>query len=654
MNLKKIKAMPFAAFKEESRVRWKVTVKEPVVDGERLLVVDFLENESCTAYKRDTPSFRIVCGKKSGEVKGITHEGKVSDGVLQFLYGYSGDYVLISEREEKALDRFMGKDGKETGNHQIGNLAGWVFQTKKEMKKRERQKRGELMDEDYRLCPEALPDGLIDYIRREVLPTDNTLIYKKGNVRGTCFQCGRQVRASSKRFLQGMRVNCPDCGAEVFCTLEGSSIFQADYVENIVAVQKGSDGKTVFFRQWLLHRDPTAQWERIEDFLHETVRYAIRGKKTAKWQKEGKDHYFMHSERYNLKEWTRWGDNRIYDGSHFFYTGGAEEALQGTVMQYADLEGYLEDHFRRGKNTIYFLEYHAKYPVMEFLWKAGYRRLAHERICGMTKENRNAIRWQRENLKDCFKFPLRLLKLKNPEDWSMDDIETLNNIWAERGNGLTEKEVIAIFQSGIDVKMIRRALPHAGAIKILNYIEKQAVESCLVRAEAMVYRDYLQECEKLQLDLSNKEILFPKDLRAAHNRTMEQIKFEQNKADQEKFKKAVEGLEKFAWKNGNFIIRPAKAQEELQYEGTALHHCVGGYIQRMAKGETAIFFIRMASDPDKPFYTLELKKKKVIQCRTSNNKSYELDQGVKAFVDMWIEKVVSKGGIKKKSKEDAA
>lgn len=42
MNLKKIQAMPFAPFHEESGVRWRVTVKEPVVDGERLLVVDFL------------------------------------------------------------------------------------------------------------------------------------------------------------------------------------------------------------------------------------------------------------------------------------------------------------------------------------------------------------------------------------------------------------------------------------------------------------------------------------------------------------------------------------------------------------------------------------------------------------------------------------
>lgn len=33
MNLKKIQAMPFAPFHEESKVRWKVTVKEPVVVG---------------------------------------------------------------------------------------------------------------------------------------------------------------------------------------------------------------------------------------------------------------------------------------------------------------------------------------------------------------------------------------------------------------------------------------------------------------------------------------------------------------------------------------------------------------------------------------------------------------------------------------------
>ena len=662
MNLKKIQAMPFAPFHEESKVRWKVTVKEPVVDGERLLVVDFLENLSCTAYRRDMPSFRIVCAKKSKEVKGINHEGRIQQKVLNCfstpMWWYN-EYVLISPREEEALRRFL--KAEKTENHQMDNLCKWIKQTRQEMKKRSMEKRGELMDEDYRLCPEALPEGLIDYIRREVLPEDRVIIYKRGNVNGICTVCGTQVRAMGRRFTQSTRVNCPNCGARVSCVLEDGCAFAANYIENIVAVQKGTDGETVFFRQWLLHRDNSARWEHIEDFLQETVRYAIRGNKTAKWQKQGKESYYMRTERYELDEWTRWQDNRIYDGSYFFYPTGIEEALSGTAMQYADLEGYLEER-GHNKNPIYFLEYHARYPVIEFLWKAGYRNIVHNRIFGMDRENRNAILWERKKLKECFKFPLRILKLMPPEEWSLNDIQRVNDLWEKYGGKVTDTEIRLVLQSKVDIQLWSRATTYANAGRILKYIKNQTDKrkeknpdkrSISQNDTAQAYRDYLQECEQLHLDLHDKEILFPKDLTAAHNRTMEQVKFEKNKADQEKFQKAVEKLEKFAWGEGEFFIRPAREQMELTAEGKALHHCVGGYIKRMAEGETAIFFLRKVSEPDKPFYTLELQKKRVIQCRTEHNASYDRNPDVKNFVDMWMEKVVKKGG-NKKAKEAAA
>lgn len=662
MKLKKIQEMPFAPFCEESKVRWKVTVKEPVVDGERLLVVDFLENLSCTAYRRDMPSFRIVCAKKSKEVKGINHEGRIQQKVLNCfstpMWWYN-EYVLISPREEEALRRFL--KAEKTENHQMDNLCKWIKQTRQEMKKRSMEKRGELMDEDYRLCPEALPEGLIDYIRREVLPEDRVIIYKKGNVQGTCSVCGREVHVMGRRFVQNTRVNCPNCGTRVSCVLENGCVFASNYIENIVAVQKGTDGETVFFRQWLLHRDNSARWEHIEDFLQETVRYAIRGNKTAKWQKQGKESYYMRTERYELDEWTRWQDNRIYDGSYFFYTGGIEEALSGTAMQYADLEGYLEEK-GHNRNPIYFLEYHAKYPVIEFLWKAGYRNIVHNRIFGMDRENRNAILWERKKLKECFKFPLRILKLMPPEEWSLNDIQRVNDLWEKYGGKVTDTEIRLVLQSKVDIQLWSRATAYASVGKILKYIQKQTEKrkeenpdrrNVSKDESARIYRDYLQECEQLHLDLHDKEILFPKDLTAAHNRTMEQVKFERNKADQEKFQKAVEKLEKFAWSEGEFFIRPAREQMELTAEGKALHHCVGGYIKRMAEGETAIFFLRKVSEPDKPFYTLELQKKRVIQCRTEHNASYDRNTDVKNFVDMWMEKIVKSGG-KKKAKEAAA
>lgn len=657
MNLKKIRAMPFAPFRRESMERWRVTVKEPVVDGERMLVVDFLENTACVSYKRETPSFRIVCGKKSGEVKGITHEGKVQQKVLDSFRRFTGEYAMISPREEEALRRFL--KAEKTGNHQLDNLCKWVEQTRQEMKKRSMEERGELMDEDYRLCPEALPGGMIDYIRREVLPKDRVIIYKKGNVQGTCSVCGRKVHARGRRFVQGTRVNCPNCGTGVSCVLENGSVFASNYIENIVAVQKGTDGETVFFRQWLLHRDNSARWEHIEDFLQETVRYAIRRNKTAKWQKQGKESYYMRTERYELDEWTRWQDNRIYDGSYFFYTGGIEEALSGTAMQYADLEGYLEEGGYR--NAIYFLEYHAKYPVIEFLWKTGYRNIVHNRIFGMDRENRNAILWEREKLKECFKFPLRILKLMPPEEWKLDDVKRANYLWKNYGERITDAEMRMALQSRTDVQSLTGAMPYAGIGKILKYIQKQTEKrkeekghttytpEGIIRA----YRDYLRECEQLHFDLHDREILFPKDLVAAHDRTMKQIAFEKNKADQEKFQKAVNKLEKFAWQKGGFLIRPAREQMELTAEGKALHHCVGGYIRDMAEEKTAIFFLRKANEPDKPFYTLELQKKRVIQCRTEHNASYDRNPDVKNFVDMWMEKIVKSGG-KKKAKEAAA
>ena len=661
MNLKKIQAMPFAPFCEESGVRWKVTVKEPVVDGERLLVVDFLENTACNVYARNTPSFRIVCAKKSKEVRGINHEGRIQQKVLDCFSGsmWWNGYVLISPREEKLLQRFL--KSTETGNHQLDNLWKWVIQTREYMKTKGRKERGELMDEDYRLCPEALPEGMIDYIRREVLPKDRVIIYKKGNVNGICTVCGTQVRAMGRRFTQSAYATCPNCGARVSCVLEDGCAFAANYIENIVAAQKGTDGETVFFRQWLLHRDNSARWEHIEDFLQETVRYAIRGNKTAKWQKQGKDSYYMRTERYELDEWTRWQDNRIYDGSYFFYPGGIEEALSGTAMQYADLEGYLEER-GHNRNPIYFLEYHAKYPVIEFLWKAGYRNIVHNRIFGMDRENRNAILWERKKLKECFKFPLRILKLMPPEEWSLNDIQRVNDLWERYGGKITDTEIQLVLQSKVDIQLWSGATPYANAGRILKYIKNQTDKREEKNPDrriisqndtARVYRDYLQECEQLRIDLQDKEILFPKDLTAAHNRTMEQVKFEKNKADQEKFQKAVEKLEKFAWSEGEFFIRPAREQMELTAEGKALHHCVGGYIRRMAEGETAIFFLRKVSEPDKPFYTLELQKKRVIQCRTEHNASYDRNPDVKNFVDMWMEKVVKKGG-KKKAKEAAA
>lgn len=505
-------------------------------------------------------------------------------------------------------------------------------------------------DEALALCPDEYPEGLIPWIRREIIDKDNTLVYKRGNVRGLCYTCGRKVISSGERFKQNHYATCPDCGSHVICVLETGSSWKADYVDNIAAAQMGEDGKTIFIRQWHVRRDPEARYAQVEHWLQEIVRYAIRGESIAKWQKEIKESWYMQVRRYPIDRWKRVNNySRIYDGGYTFYMPSIAPAVAGTPLQYKAIERYAAEV--RNPNVIRYMIDAARYPVLEFFVKNGYTGVMCQRcqIGGAGKEGMNAIRWQRKKLQECFHFPLRLLKLKEPATWRLGDFKKLNDLWECHLRGaLEERDIGRLINTETDFKCILAAAQYAPVAKILKYLEVQQ-QARRYRVEAD-YRDYLAECRQLGLDLSDKQVLFPRDLMEAHQRTTAQISFEKNKADQEKFIKAVEALAKYAWQKNGFIIRAAHSQEELRDEGAALHHCVGGYAKRMADGETAIFFIRRAEEPDAPYYTLELRNKRVIQCRTDHNKSYEQDPAVKAFVDQWLKDVVARGGVKKKKK----
>jgi len=55
------------------------------------------------------------------------------------------------------------------------------------------------------------------------------------------------------------------------------------------------------------------------------------------------------------------------------------------------------------------------------------------------------------------------------------------------------------------------------------------------------------------------------------------------------------------------------------------------------KGETAIFFVRKLEEPDKPYYTLEWKDHKVVQCRGFHN--CDMTPEVKAFTEIFGEQM---------------
>ena len=632
-----------------------VSFSWPVIDHERLLVATFVRNRNKRTYYRETgPDFRLICSKRNRRAR-ILFQGaraakrqKLRDALWEIHAHADTCYPEISEKDERALGRWLGIGPEKSHNHLIPQLSDWVSNAVDEEARQEKVAKGEIMNEDVKLCPEELPEGLVEYIRNTVLPQDDVLLYKKGNARGTCFLCREKVKAHpGVRFRSSEYVTCPNCGRRVYALLETSDRFWVDYVENIATIQLGRDGTTLFVRQWHLNRDFTARWNDIPGQLEEVARYAIRGNHAGKWQSEAKENWYMKTTRYKLKEWTRVRDvAAVYDGGCYIYIPeNWREILARTSLRYCDLEDYRRSvaETRNTPYTIRLLTDWARYPVLEKFWKAGYTTIAHEKLRGFYKQHRYAINWKRDSIAGAIKFPKRLLKMWMPEEWNMDRMQKVADIWKLVAAGkVKESEIPDLANSTLNFKEIEPAFGHASVRKILKYAGANQFHT---------YRDYLNDCVKLKWDLDDPQILFPRDLDAAHQRSLEQVKYDKTKIFEEKYQATRQKALWQEWEQGGLLIRWPETGEEIIREGMVLHHCVGGYVNRAAEGKTTILLIRKKDQPHTPFYTLEWNGNMVVQCKSLHNKDFRQDPEVAGFVDAWTEHIRR---LKKNRKKEKA
>lgn len=657
---------------EHSTQPWEMHVNMPVADGERVLLLTCIRNPNYTRYSwscHEKPTdFRLLVSKKHGDYRIIDRAGKVSTGSERIWGGRNTESEIlgmgIRPEEEERIRRFIGEKGeRRTRNHQVNNLWDYAVELREAKREERKRSRGEIMVEEVYECPEELPEGFVQYVKREIVDKDNTLIYKKGGKRGLCYQCGARVKLEpgSKRFRNYQYTKCPNCGSECIAILEGGQAWLADNVCETAAFQKKDDG-TLFIRIFRIRRDPEGEYKDLRSYLWEFERYAIRGKYTRRWTRERRKNTGWGSlstvEIIPLDFWET--NNQGYINIDRVFSGNMPEVLEGTSLQYVCMKDYIT---KRRYNPPYYAICAARYPVMEFLYKRGYTKLIEQRVGSMQKRYAKTICWTGESLKSCFKFPVRWLQVLPAKEWDMEMIERCNQLY-ERNPSAGNGEIL--INAKYDTNPLQDYKRYAGIEKMVSYLVKQCkeaekpkrgYETDPVSREIRTYRDYLQECIELKLDLKDKNILFPPSLERAHERTMAQVTYEKNKEEIEAFKAQVEKLMPLSWsdKKRQLSIRPAASHEELKKEGAALNHCVAGYAPRMARGTTAIFLIRRLEEPDKPYYTLELQDKRVVQCRTRSNLSYTQNPEVEAFVNEWMKiKVDKTGKFKKKSEAGTA
>ena len=108
----------------------------------------------------------------------------------------------------------------------------------------------------------------------------------------------------------------------------------------------------------------------------------------------------------------------------------------------------------------------------------------------------------------------------------------------------------------------------------------------------------------------------------------------------EKFEKMQdERKAKYEYEEDDFCVRIPKELMEIKTEGMMLSHCVGGYTDRHALGETNILFLRKRSEENVPFYTIEIKNNRVVQIHGSHNKWLGNDPKAVPFMYRYLTKL---------------
>ena len=119
------------------------------------------------------------------------------------------------------------------------------------------------------------------------------------------------------------------------------------------------------------------------------------------------------------------------------------------------------------------------------------------------------------------------------------------------------------------------------------------------------------------------ELLFPKDLRIAHDEMILRVVEKEDPEINERMRKRFEEIRVLEYKSEELglFIRPCATHSEIIKEGKLLKHCVARYADDHSRGKTTIFFIRKISEPEIPYFTLEYRNGGIVQNRGHKNGS---------------------------------
>lgn len=559
-------------------------------------------------------------------------------------------FAFYSKSDENRVIEYCRRHSKWCGSDDGYDAISHLQTDIRDEEARKRQRKRERQIHSRMKTLHALPRNLNDWIRRKAVPAYFFYDYKRGAkiVKGICSACGSEVEIPGAKH-NGSGV-CPCCHREFVVKSNAKRGRLIDRTTTSV-IQKVSENEIVIRIMKTWSTWPKGEPQNLQTY--EETRIFV------KLQEDGKPVSEAYHDSCESSGITPWKAGYppvmfLYQNNFNSETGGTlfcpnlTKELAGTPWQFCPIQLFYESISANMEVLPFLIEY-LLHPKLEHLVKVGFIRLVADIVYRRGWDlNLDETQNRTHRILGVPAEDIPFLRGLDP------DTTVLNTFKQYCRRNLADRQSLLLWQRKNAVNQdVLPVLDFVTPHKMMRYLDRQYSSMMQKAAEdegnryhdmqdvLREYRDYLEMCKKEGYDLHNSFVLFPANLQDAHDKVARRIKIKANAKKRREFKEAYQRIvsQPDFTIDGMKIVYPS-SPDEIVAEGHALHHCVGSYVDRVAKHECIILFLRRCDEESKPFYTIEVRNKKITQARGMRNS--DVTPEVKRFLSKWEKKVLQR------------
>lgn len=556
---------------------------------------------------------------------------------------YSKNAVRCNLDSEKSMKQFFGYvEKKDTTAYALLCLAQEEIRLQRLQNKHRKIK--QRIDKKMKEVKD-LPKDFTSWVDKTALAHSRYIYYqysKKKKMQGYCTYCQTNVTVSgAKHRKTGI---CPNCGKKVVFLATGKAKHIADK-GSAALFQKTKNGFLV--RYFSIHKIYASDYKNPTISIYECKRDFYEGDQISFYEWRN----FKQTGKYR---WCEDWRNYYFDNTAV-YTKNLRNILTFTKYQYCSIEQFAGRYEGAGVNVYRYLTQYCKHPVIEYFVKAKLYRMVQDMLCYSSYSYGINIDVKTKSLPALLQIPKQVFPIVQQLDMSFDQLKVYRKML--NANLPQDAETFIKFekQYSHDVSFVFHILQYTTLYKMEQYCKKQSQYK--LSRTLMLWSDYLKYCVELGYDIKNTFVLFPKNLKEAHDiayEDMEKIHQEKKRKEflleNQKAQRLLKQYRKqFCWSDDQFIVLVPESLFAIKEEGQNLHHCVGTYTHNVAMGKSIILFIRNIETPEKSLYTMEIRDNEIKQCYGFDNT--EISDEAKEFLTKYKRAILQNIKQKPKSKQ---